>query len=119
MSVSEKTAHLSKLLESMKWRVMGYKGDDADGQPLTHPVRIQNAFLRGDMCTVEQAYEVSRIHLRMLAGHEIRGLRRAMFQTAGVATPPDCGPAASIPHAAGRRDPTVYAGYAGSTFYAG
>lgn len=37
--MSEKTAHLSKLLEAAKWRVMGYKGDDADGQPLVHPVR--------------------------------------------------------------------------------
>jgi hypothetical protein len=37
-AVSEKSAHLSKLLEPVKWRVMGYKGDDADGQPLSHPV---------------------------------------------------------------------------------
>lgn len=37
-AVSEKTEHLTKLLETVKWRVMGYKGDDADGQPLTHPV---------------------------------------------------------------------------------
>lgn len=36
--MSEKSAHLSKLLEPVKWRVMGYKGDDADGQPLSHPV---------------------------------------------------------------------------------
>lgn len=37
-AVSEKSAHLSKLLESVKWRVKGYKGDDAEGQPLAHPV---------------------------------------------------------------------------------
>lgn len=37
-AVSEKTEHLSKLLECVKWRVMGYKGDDADGQPLVHQV---------------------------------------------------------------------------------
>jgi len=37
-AVSEKTAHLSKLLECVKWRVMGYQGDDADGQPLVHQV---------------------------------------------------------------------------------
>lgn len=44
-AVSEKTAHLSKLLEAAKWRVMGYKGDDADGQPLVHPVRNHNCLL--------------------------------------------------------------------------
>lgn len=42
-AVAEKNAHLSKLLESVKWRVMGYKGDDADGQPLAHPVSVFNA----------------------------------------------------------------------------
>jgi hypothetical protein len=36
--VSEKTAHLSMLLEGMKWRVMGYKGE-AEGQPLSSKVR--------------------------------------------------------------------------------
>jgi hypothetical protein len=40
-AVSEKSAHLGKLLEGAKWRVMGYKGDDSDGQPLVHPVRYQ------------------------------------------------------------------------------
>lgn len=40
-AVSEKSAHLIKLLESVKWRVMGYKGDDADGQPLAHPVSLR------------------------------------------------------------------------------
>jgi hypothetical protein len=38
--VSEKAAYLAKLLVRMQWRVHGYKGDDADGQPLTHPVRL-------------------------------------------------------------------------------
>jgi hypothetical protein len=37
-AVSEKAAHLTKLLECVKWRVRGYKGDGADGQPLGHPV---------------------------------------------------------------------------------
>jgi hypothetical protein len=41
--VAEKSAHLGKLLESVKWRVMGFKGDDADGQPLAHPVSVFNA----------------------------------------------------------------------------
>jgi hypothetical protein len=27
----------------VEWRVMGYKGDDADGQPLAHPVSVFNA----------------------------------------------------------------------------
>lgn len=36
--VNEKTAHLSMLLEDMKWRVTGYKGE-ADGQPLSSKVR--------------------------------------------------------------------------------
>ena len=46
-AVAEKNAHLSKLLESVKWHVMGYKGDDADGQPLAHPVSILIICRRG------------------------------------------------------------------------
>lgn len=44
-AVSEKSQHLSKLLEPVRWRVKGYKGDDADGQPLSHPVRACNSCL--------------------------------------------------------------------------
>jgi hypothetical protein len=35
--VSEKTAHLSMLLEDMRWRVTGYKGE-TEGQPLSSKV---------------------------------------------------------------------------------
>jgi hypothetical protein len=35
--VSEKTAHLSMLLEGMKWRVTGYRGE-TEGQPLSSKV---------------------------------------------------------------------------------
>jgi replicative superfamily II helicase len=35
--VSEKAAHLSKLLADLKWRVQGYLGE-TEGQPLAHKV---------------------------------------------------------------------------------
>jgi hypothetical protein len=60
--VSEKTEHLSKLLECVKWRVMGYKGDDADGQPLTHPVRLSHLCPQGrPMCTAARCWAYPRL----------------------------------------------------------
>lgn len=40
--VAEKTAHLSLLLEGMKWRVTGYKGEE-QGTPLAGKVRSRHA----------------------------------------------------------------------------